>query len=161
MKNILSIGEIMIEEKIKELGFEVPEVAKPLAAYIPAKQVGNLVMTSGQVPLVKGEIKFAGKVGKELSEEEGQKAAQICALNCLAAIKGVIGNLDKIVEVVKLTVFVASAENFTAQPKVANGASELIGKIFGDAGLHTRSAVGVTSLPLNAAVEIEMTVRIN
>ncbi len=151
----------MIEEKIKELGFEVPEVAKPLAAYIPAKQVGNLVMTSGQVPLVKGEIKFAGKVGKELSEEEGQKAAQICALNCLAAIKGVIGNLDKIVEVVKLTVFVASAENFTAQPKVANGASELIGKIFGDAGLHTRSAVGVTSLPLNAAVEIEMTVRIN
>ncbi len=151
----------MIEEKIKELGFEVPEVAKPLAAYIPAKQVGNLVMTSGQVPLVKGEIKFTGKVGKELSEEEGQKAAQICALNCLAAIKGVIGNLDKIVEVVKLTVFVASTENFTAQPKVANGASELIGKIFGDAGLHARSAVGVTSLPLNAAVEIEMTVRIN
>ncbi len=151
----------MIEEKIKELGFEVPEVAKPLAAYIPAKQVGNLVMTSGQVPLVKGEIKFTGKVGKELSEEEGQKAAQICALNCLAAIKGVIGNLDKIVEVVKLTVFVASTENFTAQPKVANGASELIGKIFGDAGLHARSAVGVTSLPLNAAVEIEMIVRIN
>lgn len=151
----------MIEEKIKELGFEVPEVAKPLAAYIPAKQVGNLVMTSGQVPLVKGEIKYAGKVGKELSEDDGQKAAQICALNCLAAIKGVIGNLDKIVEVVKLTVFVASVENFIAQPKIANGASELIGKIFGDAGLHVRSAVGVTSLPLNAAVEIEMIVRVD
>ena len=151
----------MIEEKIKELGFEVPEVAKPLAAYIPAKQVGNLVMTSGQVPLVKGEIKFAGKVGKELSEEDGQIAAQICALNCLAAIKGVIGNLDKIVEVVKLTVFVASTENFIAQPKIANGASELIGKIFGDIGLHVRSAVGVTSLPLNAAVEIEMIVRVD
>lgn len=150
----------MIEEKIKELGFEVPEVAKPLAAYIPAKQVGNLVMTSGQVPLVKGVINYTGKVGSELSEEEGQKAAQICALNCLAAIKGVIGNLDKIVEVVKLTVFVASAENFTAQPKVANGASELIGKIFGEAGKHVRSAVGVTALPLNAATEIEMTVRI-
>jgi enamine deaminase RidA (YjgF/YER057c/UK114 family) len=150
----------MIEEKIKELGFEVPEVAKPLAAYIPAKQVGVLVMTSGQVPLVKGEIKYKGKVGKELTEEEGQLAAKVCALNCLAAIKGVIGNLDKIVEVVKLTVFVASTEDFTAQPKVANGASELIGKIFGDAGKHVRSAVGVTALPLNAAVEIEMIVRV-
>ena len=150
----------MIEEKIKELGIELPEVAKPLAAYIPAKQVGNLVMTSGQVPLVKGVINFAGKVGSDLTEEEGQKAAQICALNCLAAIKGVIGNLDKIVEVVKLTVFVASAETFTSQPKVANGASELIGKIFGKSGKHVRSAVGVTSLPLNASVEIEMTVRV-
>lgn len=150
----------MIEEKIKELGIEIPEVAKPLAAYIPAKKVGDLVMTSGQVPLVKGEIKFAGKVGSDLTEEEGQKAAEICALNCLAAIKGVIGNLDKIIEVVKLTVFVASAESFTAQPKVANGASELIGKIFGESGKHVRSAVGVTSLPLNAAVEIEMIVRV-
>lgn len=150
----------MIEEKIKELGFNIPEVAKPLAAYIPAKKVGNLVMTSGQVPLVKGVINYAGKVGFDLTEEEGQKAAQICALNCLAAIKSVIGDLDKIVEVVKLTVYVASAENFTAQPKVANGASELIGKIFGEAGKHVRSAVGVTVLPLNAATEIEMTVRI-
>ncbi len=150
----------MIEEKIKELGFEIPQVAAPLAAYIPAKQVGNLIMTSGQVPIVKGEMKYTGRLGKELSEDDGQKAAQVCALNCLAAIKGVIGNLDKIVEVVKLTVFVASADSFTAQPKVANGASELIGKIFGDAGKHVRSAVGVTALPLNAAVEIEMIVRI-
>jgi enamine deaminase RidA (YjgF/YER057c/UK114 family) len=151
----------MIEEKIKELGFALPEVAKPLAAYIPAKQIGNLVMTSGQVPVVKGELKYKGIVGKELSEEDGQKASQICALNCLAAIKNVIGNLDKIVEVEKLTVFVASTENFTAQPKVANGASELIGKIFGDAGKHVRSAVGVTSLPLYAPVEIEMIVRVS
>ena len=150
----------MIEEKIKELGFELPEVAKPLAAYIPAKQVGNLVMTSGQVPLVKGVINYAGKVGSELSEDEGQKAAQICALNCLAAIKGVISDLDKIVEIVKLTVFVASSADFTAQPKVANGASELIGKIFGEPGMHVRSAVGVTALPLNASVEIEMIVRV-
>ncbi|MBP1682924.1 MAG: putative YjgF family translation initiation inhibitor [Ignavibacteriaceae bacterium] len=150
----------MIEDKIKELGLELPEVAKPLAAYIPAKQVGNLVMTSGQVPLVKGVINFDGKVGSDLTEEEGQKAAQICALNCLAAIKGVIGNLDKIIEVVKLTVFVASTPEFTSQPKVANGASELIGKIFGESGKHVRSAVGVTSLPLNASVEIEMTVRV-
>ena len=150
----------MIEEKIKELGYEVPEVAKPLAAYIPAKQVGNLVMTSGQVPLVKGDILYKGKVGKDLSEEDGIKAAQVCALNCLAAIKSVIGNLDKVVEIEKLTVFVASAEDFTAQPKVANGASELIGKIFGEAGKHVRSAVGVTALPLNSAVEIEMIVRV-
>jgi len=150
----------MIEEKIKELGFDLPEVAKPLAAYIPAKQVGNLVMTSGQVPLVKGSINYAGKVGSDLSEEDGQKAAQICALNCLAAVKGVISNLDKIVEVVKLTVFVASSEDFTAQPKVANGASELIGKIFGEKGKHVRSAVGVTALPLNASVEIEMIIRV-
>ena len=151
----------MIEEKIKELGFEVPEVAKPLAAYIPAKKVGNLVMTSGQVPLVKGEIKYKGKVGKDLSEEDGIKAAQVCALNCLAAIKSVAGNLDRIVEVEKLTVFVASAEDFTAQPKVANGASELIGQIFGEAGKHVRSAVGVTALPLDSAVEIEMIVKIS
>jgi len=150
----------MIEEKIKALGLEIPEVAKPLAAYVPAKKVGDLVMTSGQVPLVKGAIKYVGKVGKDLSEEEGQQAAQVCALNCLAAIKGVIGNLDKIIEVVKLTVFVASSEDFTSQPKVANGASELMGKIFGEKGNHVRSAVGVISLPLNAAVEIEMIVRI-
>lgn len=150
----------MIEEKINQLGFELPEVAKPLAAYIPAKRVGNLVMTSGQVPIVKGEMKYSGKVGSDLSEEDGQKAAEICALNCLAAIKSVIGSLDYIEEVVKLTVFVNSANDFTAQPKVANGASELIGKIFGDKGLHVRSAVGVNQLPLNAAVEIEMIVRV-
>uniref|UniRef100_A0A832G7V6 RidA family protein n=1 Tax=Ignavibacterium album TaxID=591197 RepID=A0A832G7V6_9BACT len=150
----------MIEEKIKQLGFELPEVAKPLAAYIPAKKVGNLVMTSGQVPVVKGEMKYIGKVGKDLSEEDAQKAAQICALNCLAAIKSIVGSLDSVEEVVKLTVFVNSADGFTSQPKVANGASELIGKIFGENGLHVRSAVGVSELPLNAAVEIEMIVRV-
>lgn len=150
----------MIEEKIKELGLELPEVAKPLAAYIPAKMIGNLIMTSGQVPVIKGEMKFAGKIGKELSIEDGKKAAQICALNCLAAIKGITGSLDSVAEVVKLTVFVNSSEGFTDQPKVANGASELMVNIFGDAGKHVRSAVGVTELPLNAAVEIEMIVRV-
>lgn len=150
----------MIEEKIRELGFELPEVAKPLAAYIPAKKVGNLVMTSGQVPVVKGEIKFTGKVGKEISEDDAIKAAQVCALNCLAAIKSIIGSLDNIEEVLKLTVFVNSADGFTAQPKIANGASELIANIFGDAGKHVRSAVGVSELPLNAAVEIEMIVKV-
>lgn len=150
----------MIEEKIAELGFELPEIAKPLAAYIPAKKVGDLVMTSGQVPLVKGEIKYAGKLGKDLSEEEGQNAARVCALNCLAAIKGVIGSLDNIEEIFKLSVFVNSSDEFTAQPKVANGASELIVNIFGDKGKHARSAVGVNQLPLNAAVEIEMIVKV-
>ncbi|HSL88792.1 MAG TPA: RidA family protein [Ignavibacteriaceae bacterium] len=150
----------MIEEKIKELGFEIPEVAKPLAAYIPAKKIENLVMTSGQVPLVEGKLKYVGKIGVDLSEEEGQKAAEICALNCLAAIKGVIGNLDKIEEVVKLTVFVNNKDGYTAQPKIANGASELIGKIFGEKGLHARSAVGVSGLPINAPVEIEMIVKV-
>ena len=150
----------MFEEKIKKMGITIPEVVKPLAAYIPAMQVGNLVMTSGQVPISEGKVKYSGKVGSDLSEEEGKEAAKLCALNCLSAIKSVIGNLDKIKRVVKLTVFVSSAEGFTAQPKVANGASEFIGEIFGDAGKHVRSAVGVSELPLNSAVEIEMIVEI-
>ena len=150
----------MIEENIKELGFEVPEAPKPLAAYVSALVVGDFVFTAGQIPSVKGELKYKGKVGKDLSEEGGRKAAEICALNCLGAIKGVTGDLDKIDQVVKLTAFVNSAEGFTAQPKVANGASELIGKIFGDKGKHARSAVGVNELPFDAAVEIEMIVKL-
>lgn len=151
----------MIEEKIKLMGITIPEAAKPLAAYIPALQVGNLVMTSGQVPISAGVIKYQGKVGKDLSEEEGKEAAKLCALNCLSAIKSVIGNLDKIKKVIKLTVFVSSAEGFTAQPQVANGASEFIVEIFGDNGKHVRSAVGVSELPLNSAVEIEMIVEVS
>jgi enamine deaminase RidA (YjgF/YER057c/UK114 family) len=150
----------MFEEKIKELGITIPEPVKPLAAYIPAMQVGNLVMTSGQVPISAGVVKYQGKVGKDLSEEEGKAAAKLCAINCLSAVKSVIGSLDKIERVLKLTVFIASAEGFTAQPKVANGASEFIGEIFGEAGKHVRSAVGVSELPLNSAVEIEMIVEI-
>jgi enamine deaminase RidA (YjgF/YER057c/UK114 family) len=149
----------MIEEKLNQLGLKLPEVAKPLAAYVPAKKVGNLIMTSGQVPLVNGEIKYKGKLGKDLNEEDGQKAAEICALNCLAAIKSIAGSLDNIAEVVKLTVFVSSTEEFTAQPKIANGASELMVKIFGENGQHSRSAVGVSSLPAGSSVEIEMIVR--
>lgn len=150
----------MIEEKIKELGLRIPEPAKPLAAYIPAKKYGNLVITSGQVPVVDGSLAYAGKVGKDITEEEGQKAAEICAINCLAAIKSVTGSLDKIEELVKLTVFVNGPDGYTAQPKIANGASELLGKIFGDKGLHARSAVGVNGLPINSPVEIEMIVSV-
>ena len=151
----------MIEEKIKQMGITIPEAAKPLAAYIPALQVGNLVMTSGQVPIAGGVIKYQGKVGKDLSEDQGKEAAKLCAINCLSAVKSVIGSLDRIKRIVKLTVFVNSAEGFTAQPKVANGASEFIVEIFGDEGKHVRSAVGVNELPLNSAVEIEMIVQVD
>lgn len=151
----------MFEEKLKQMGIEIPEPVKPVAAYIPAMQVGNLVMTSGQVPISAGVVKYLGKVGKDLKEEEGKEAAKLCAVNCLSAIKSVIGSLNKIRRVLKLTVFINSAEGFTAQPKVANGASEFIGEIFGEAGKHVRSAVGVSELPLNSAVEIEMIVEIN
>lgn len=150
----------MIEQKIKELGYALPETAKPLAAYIPAIRAGEFVYTSGQVPIVSGKLKYAGKIGTDLSIEEGQIAAVVCALNGLSAIKSVIGDLSKIEQIIKVTVFVNSANGFTDQPKVANGASEFLGKIFGDAGIHTRSAVGVSELPINSAVEIEMIVKV-
>ncbi len=150
----------MIEEKIKELGFELPGTPKPVAAYIPAIRSKDLVYTAGQIPMVKGDLKYKGKVGTDIELEDAQKAAEICALNCLAAVKGIAGNLDKIERIIKLTVFVNSADGFTEQPKVANGASELVGKILGENGKHARSAVGVSELPLNAAVEIEMIVEV-
>lgn len=150
----------MIEDRIRELGYELPEPPKPLAAYVPALKVDNIIYTAGQLPIQKGELKFKGKLGNEVSESEGRAAAEISALNCLSVIKGVIGDLDKIERIVKLTVFVSSADGFTDQPKVANGASELIGKIFGESGRHVRSAVGVNQLPMNSPVEIEMIAKI-
>jgi len=150
----------MIEEKIKELGYTLPETAKPLAAYIPAIKAGEFVFTSGQVPMVSGELKYKGKIGADLSIEDGQKAAVVCALNGLSAIKGVVGDLNKIEQIVKVTVFVNSVNGFTDQPTIANGASEFLGKVFGDAGIHTRSAVGVSELPINSAVEVEMIVKL-
>jgi len=150
----------MIEEKIKDLGFELPEAPKPVAAYVPALKIDKLVFTAGQIPFVKGELKYKGKLGKDFTIDDGKKAAEICALNCLAAIKGVIKDLNEIEQIVKLMVFVNCTENFPDQPKVANGASELLEKIFGEKGKHARSAVGVNGLPLDAAVEIEMIVRI-
>lgn len=150
----------MIEEKLKELGYQLPETPKPVAAYVPALKVDNLVFTAGQIPSVKGELKYKGKLGKDIMIDEGRKAAEICVLNCLAAINGIIGGLDKIEQVIKLTVFVNSTESFTNQPQVANGASELLERILGEKGKHVRSAVGVNELPLDAAVEIEMIVKI-
>jgi len=146
----------MFEEKLKELGYDVSAFPAPLASYIPATVSGNNVFTAGQIPMKDGELIFKGKLGKDLSLEEGIEAAQLCALNCLRVIKGVIGDLNKIERIVKVTVFVNSAEGFTDQPKVANGASDFLGEIFGEKGRHVRSAVGVNELPIDAPVEVEL-----
>ena len=146
--------------KLQEMGLELPEVAKPVAAYVPAVKVDSLVYTSGQLPVVRGELKFKGKVGQDVTPEQAYEGAQICCLNCLAAISAAVGGLEQIERVVKVTGFVNSAPGFSGQPKVVNGTSELLGKLFGDAGLHARSAVGVAGLPLDAAVEIEMIVTV-
>jgi len=143
-------------EKLAELNLSLPDVAQPVGMYVPATVVGNLAYTSGQIPLQAGEVLFQGKVGDSVGLEDAQAAARICVLNALAAIASVAGGIDKITGIVRLCVFVASTPEFTDQPKVANGASTLCGELFGDAGKHVRSAVGVASLPLNASVEIEM-----
>ncbi|MGI5268437.1 RidA family protein [Nonomuraea sp. CA-218870] len=144
------------EQKIADLGLELPEVVAPLAAYVPTVRTGNLVYTSGQVPVVKGEVQVTGKLGAEVGVEDGQAAARVCALNALAALKAEVGELAQVKRIVKVVVFVASAPDFTGQPQVANGASELLGEVFGEAGKHARSAVGVASLPLNVPVEVEL-----
>lgn len=149
-----------IEEKLNSLGIQLPEPAKPLAAYIPAKQTGNLVFTAGQLPLVDGNLTATGHLGKDVDIETAKAAARICVINALSAVKGVIGDLDKIKQVVRVVGYVASTPEFTQQPAVINGASELLLEIFEDAGRHARSAVGVAVLPLNAAVEVELTVEV-
>ena len=149
------------EERLEELGLGVPEVAKPVAAYVPALQTGNYVYTSGQLPLRTGQLIATGKVGAEVSPDLAVECAQQCALNALAAIKSVVGDLSRVERVVKVVAFVASTPDFTGQPGVANGASELVGKVFGDAGQHARSAVGVAVLPLDAPVEVELIVQVS
>jgi enamine deaminase RidA (YjgF/YER057c/UK114 family) len=145
--------------RLAELGIDLPEVAKPVAAYVPAVRSGSFVYTSGQLPFVAGTLAATGKVGAELSPEEAKRHARTCALNALAAVHGLVG-IDAVVRVVKVVGFVASAEGFTGQPAVVNGASELFGEVFGDAGQHARSAVGVAELPLGAPVEVELVVEI-
>jgi len=148
------------EEKLAELGLSVPAVAAPVAAYIPAVRTGSLVLTSGQLPMRDGQLLHVGKVGGEVSEEEAVECARQCALNALAAIKAEIGDLDAIKRIVKVVAFVSSTPDFTGQPLIANGASELLGEVFGDAGRHARSAVGVPVLPLDAPVEVELMVEV-
>ena len=143
--------------RLAELRIELPQTATPLAAYVPAVRTGNLVYTSGQLPMADGRLLRAGRVGAEVSPEEAHTLARICALNALAAVDSLVG-LDEVTRVVKVVGFVASAAGFSGQPGVINGASELFGEVFGDAGAHARSAVGVSELPLNAPVEVELVV---
>lgn len=143
------------EKNLAELGITLPPVAAPVAAYIPAIRTGSLVYTSGQLPFVNGELSAVGKVGAEVSVEAAKEAARLCALNALAAVHDLVG-LDAVVRIVKVVGFVASAPDFGDQPVVINGASEFLGQVFGDAGKHARSAVGVSELPRNTPVEVEL-----
>lgn len=145
--------------RLAELGIELPDVAAPLAAYVPAVRSGQLVFTSGQLPMRAGKLLAAGKVGAQISPEEGHDLARVCALNALAAVHALVG-IDTVARVVKVVGFVASAPGFNGQPGVVNGASELLGEVFGDNGAHARSAVGVSELPLDAPVEVELVVEI-
>ncbi|MEU8432302.1 RidA family protein [Streptomyces sp. NPDC029216] len=149
-----------VEARIAELGLTLPEVVPPLATYQPAVRSGAYVYTAGQLPMVQGKLPLTGKVGAEVSVEQAKELAATCALNALAAVKSVVGDLDRIARVVKVVGFVASAPDFTGQPGVLNGASELLGEILGDKGVHARSAVGVAVLPLDAPVEIEIQVEL-
>ncbi|HEY3014513.1 MAG TPA: RidA family protein [Nocardioides sp.] len=149
------------EERLAALGLTVPEVAKPVAAYVPALRTGNYVFTSGQLPMRSGELMYTGKVGGDVSPEEATECAQQCALNAIAAVKAELGDLRLVKRIVKVVAFVASTPDFTGQPAVANGASHLFGEVFGEAGVHARSAVGVPVLPLDAPVEVEITVEVS
>lgn len=149
-----------VEARLAEIGLEVPDVAAPVASYVPAVRTGAHVYTSGQLPFTGGELLLTGKVGGEVSAAEAQDCARLCALNAIAAVKAEVGDLDLVSRVVKATVFVASTPDFTGQPGVANGASDLLAHAFGDAGQHARSAVGVPVLPLDSPVEVELLVEI-
>ena len=149
-----------VAERLTALGLTVPAVAAPVAAYVPAVVSGRHVFTAGQLPLVEGALPVTGKVGSEVDAETATEQARQAALNGLAAVQSVAGSLDRVAKVVKVTVFVASDPSFTGQPGVANGASQLIGDVFGDAGVHARSAVGVAVLPLDAPVEVELVVEL-
>lgn len=148
-----------ISARLTELGIELPQVAAPVAAYVPSIRVGNQVWTSGQLPFVDGELPQVGKVGAEVSAEDAERYARIATLNALAAIDALVG-IDNVTRVLKIVGFVASAESFTGQPGVINGASNLVGEVFGEAGAHARSAVGVAELPLGSPVEIEVIVEV-
>lgn len=152
-----------VEDRLAEIGLAVPEVAAPVAAYVPAMAHGGYVYTSGQLPMVSGQLVQTGKVGDGhglVPAEDAKALAQTCALNAIAAVKSVVGDLDRVERVVKVVGFVASDPSFTGQPGVINGASELLGTAFGDAGVHARSAVGVAVLPLDAPVEVEIIVAV-
>ncbi len=149
-----------VESRLAALGLTVPQVTIPLAAYVPAVRTGNLIFTSGQLPMIEGALAATGKVGGAVTPEEAAELAKVCALNAMAAVRSLVGDLDKVVRVVKVVGFVASAPEITGQPAIVNGASNLLKEAFGDAGVHARSAVGVAALPLDAPVEVEMIVEV-
>ena len=149
-----------VEDRLESLGLVLPEVPTPLAAYIPAKKTGQVIFTAGQLPILDGELICKGLLGQDVDVEQAYQAARICTLNALAAIKVVVKDLDQIFQVVRVVGYVASTPTFTQQPAIVNGASELLLEIFGEVGKHARSALGVASLPLNASVEIELTVEV-
>jgi enamine deaminase RidA (YjgF/YER057c/UK114 family) len=149
------------EARLRELGFELPEVPNPAGAYVPAAQAGDFVFTARQLPFEAGALNLRGKVGDSVDTDEAREATRLCALNALAAVAALTGSLNAISRIVKVTGFVASAPQFNAQPEVLNGASEFLGEVFGEAGLHARSAVGVAELPLDAPVEVELVVMTN
>lgn len=149
-----------ITDRLTELGLTLPSPPKPVAAYVPAVQHGGLLYISGQLPMVNGQLQHTGHVGQDLSLEAAQEAARICTLNALSIAQDQLGDLDQIERIVKVGGFVSSGPSFTDQPKVINGCSELLGEIFGEAGRHARAAVGVSALPLNAAVEIEFVIAV-
>src|SRR3954468_1399870 len=147
-----------VEDRLRTLGYELPAVPRPAGSYVPATRAGSLLFTAGQIPFKEGKLPYTGKVGQDVSIEEAKEAARLCALNALAAINAEVGSLDSVSRIVKITGYVASAPGFNDQPEVMNGASDLIGELFGEKGLHARSAVGVAELPLNAPVEVELIV---
>ncbi|WPD20099.1 RidA family protein [Thermaerobacter composti] len=148
------------ERRLEELGLELPPVAPPVAAYVPGVLEDGWLYVSGQLPLREGQVLYRGKVGRDITPDDGYAAARLCALNALAVVRAVAGSLDRVVRVVKVVGFVNSAPGFTGQPQVVNGASELLGQVFGERGRHARSAVGVAELPLDAAVEVEAVFRV-
>lgn len=160
--NMEKSGQVQggVEKKLASLGLTVPLAPPPVATYVPAVQVGDFVITSGQIPFSEGELRYQGKVGKDLTLEEGYQAARLAVLNCLGAIKSVVGSLDQVERVVRLAGYVNSAPDFTQQSQVVNGASDLLGEIFGPQGHHARVAIGASELPINAAVEIELVVKL-
>jgi enamine deaminase RidA (YjgF/YER057c/UK114 family) len=149
-----------VSVRLGQLGVVLPQVVAPLASYVPAVRTGNLVYTAGQLPLEDGKLAHTGKVGAEVDPEEGKALARICVLNALAAVDALVG-IDAVSRVVKVVGFVASAPGFNGQPNVINGASDLLGEVFGDKGAHARSAVGVSELPLDAPVEVELIVEVS
>jgi len=149
-----------VEQKLNEMGLPLPPAPVPVAAYVPGVLIDNYIYVSGQLPFEAGELKTKGKLGAEVSIEEGMRLAKVAALNCLAVVKSLIGDLDRIEKIVKVTGYVASAPGFNDQPKVINGASEFLGEVLGEAGKHARAAVGVNELPLNSPVEVDMIVKV-